>query len=96
MDPSYLTTDIWHGLSVALRFMWLYVFLILGFVTNFLIAHAVIPSLASSHQVSSKVVRLRAMIYIFAFSILALAIAAFLGMLFNLHVVGKVWPRWLI
>lgn len=93
MDPAYFTTDIWHNISTALRLIWLYVFFILGFVTNFLIAHAVIPSLASTHQVSPKIVRLRALVYIFAFSILGVAILTFIAMLLQLDVLTRVWPR---
>ena len=71
MDPAYVTTDIWHDLSTALRFLWLHVALIVGFVTNFLIAHALIPSLASTHQISARILRLRAWTYVLAFSLLA-------------------------
>jgi len=96
MDPAYLTTDIWHDISTALRFLWLYVFLILGFITNFLIAHAVIPSLASSHQLSPKLVKLRALVYLAAFGALGLAVSVFVVMLLNIDVLGRVWPRWWI
>jgi hypothetical protein len=96
MDPAYLTTDIWHDLSIALRFIWLYVFLILGFITNFLIAHAVIPSLASTHQIPQSIVKLRALIYLLAFGALATAVIVFILMLLSLDVMGRVLPRWWI
>ena len=96
MDPAYFTTDIWHDISTGLRFLWLYVLLILGFVTNFLIAHAVIPSLASSGQIPAKLVKLRALIYVMAFGILALAVVIFIVTAFNLGAVHRVWPRWWI
>ncbi|MBI4340066.1 MAG: hypothetical protein HY680_08965 [Chloroflexi bacterium] len=94
MDPSYLTTDMWHDLSTVLRFLWLYVFLILGFVTTFLTAHAIIPSLAASGHLSEKIARLRAFVYLMAFGILAMAVASFLLMFINLDVVVRVWDRW--
>ncbi|MBI4202980.1 MAG: hypothetical protein HY532_07715 [Chloroflexi bacterium] len=94
MDPTYITTEIWQDISTALRLLWLYVFLILGFATNFLIAHALIPSLASTRQIPDKLVKLRALVYLMAFGALGLAILIFVGFLLNLDVLGRVWPRW--
>lgn len=96
MDPAYLTSDIWHDLSTALRFIWLYVFLILGFVTNFLIAHALIPSLASTHHIPQSIVKLRAVVYLLAFGALATAVIVFLLTLLSLDVAARVLPRWWI
>ncbi|MBI2172330.1 MAG: hypothetical protein HYU30_10025 [Chloroflexi bacterium] len=96
MDPAYITTDIWHDLSTALRFIWLYVFLILGFVSNFLIAHAVIPSLASTHQIPERIVKLRALVYLIAFGALAMAVTVFLLTLLSLDVIARILPRWWI
>ena len=96
MDPSFVTTTIWHEISVMLRFLWLYVISIMGFVTLFLIAHAFIPSLASTGQISQKILKLRPILYLMAFGILSGAVLMFIFTLANISWVPKVLDRWWI
>lgn len=96
MDPSFVTTTIWHEISVMLRFLWLYVISIMGFVTFFLVAHAFIPSLASTGQISPRILKLRPILYLMAFGILSGAVLMFILTLANIGWVPKVLDRWWI
>ena len=96
MDPSFVTTEVWHDISVMLRFLWIYLLLIIGFATLFLTAHAVIPSLASSRQVSSKITKLRPILYLMAFGTLLLAILMFVLTFVNAGWIPDVLDRWWI
>ena len=96
MDPPFLTNQIWHDLSTMLRFLWVYVFFIIAVAFNFLIAHAIIPSLVDSGQLPARVARLRPLFYLGALSLLALAAVFLVLTLMNADVLGRVWPRWWI
>ena len=94
MDPSFVDNQIWHGISTMLRLLWVYVLLIIGFAFNFLLAHAVIPSLASAGQLPERFVKLRRFFYLAAFGALGLAAVVFFLTVLNLDVLSKVWDRW--
>ena len=96
MDPAFVSTEIWHGISVLLRFFWVYVLLIVGFVVNLLIAHAFIPSLAASNQLPAQISRLRPLFYLGALSILVGAVAFFILAMGEIGVLGQVLDRWWI
>ena len=96
MDPSFVTTTIWHEISVMLRFLWLYVISIIGFVTLFLVAHAFIPSLASTGQASQRIMKLRPILYLMAFGILSVAVLLFILSVTNTGWVPKILDRWWI
>lgn len=96
MDPAYVTNEIWHGLSVMLRFLWLYLFFIIGVAFNFLIAHAVIPSLVDSGQLPPRIARLRPLFYLGALGLLVLALAFFVLTVINVDVIEEAWGRWWI
>ena len=67
MDPAYLDNEIWHSISVMLRFLWGYVLFALGFAALFLTAHAIIPSLANTGQIPSPIAKMRPFVYVAAF-----------------------------
>ncbi len=96
MEPASVTTEMWHGISVMLRFLWLYVFLILGVAVNFLIAHAVIPSLADSGQLPSRIARLRPLFYLGSLGLLVVAVISLFLAIVNAQVLGQIWGRWWI
>ena len=93
MDPSFVSNPIWHDLSTMLRFLWVYVFFIIGAAFNFLVAHAVLPSLANSGQIPAKIARLRVMFYLSALGSLALALAFLILTFVNTGVLAQVWGR---
>ena len=96
MDPSYVTTEIWHDLSTVLRFFWVYILFIIVFAANFLLAHAIIPSLVSTGHLPQSFNRVRPLIYIGAFGILTVALLFVVLTLLNIGVIGEVWGRWWI
>ena len=96
MEPSYLSTDIWHDLSTLLRLMWVFIFLVVGVAGNFLIAHAIIPSLAASHQLPRWIVRTRPLFYLQALTALALTMAVAVLAILNADIAQRIFPRWWI
>ena len=96
MNPEVITTEHWADISTMLRFLWLYWLFIIGFATNMLLAHALIPSLISSRQLPSSVARIRPLLYMGALGILAIAILFFILTAVNADVVGRLWGRWWI
>jgi hypothetical protein len=96
MDPSYIDNRIWHDLSTLVRLVGVYFIIINGFVVNFLIAHAIIPSLADSRQLSHKLVRLRPLFYLNALGILATALVVLFLVIINASVIGEIFDRWWI
>ncbi len=96
MDPAFVDNELWHGISVMLRFLWAYTFFALSFAALFLTAHAIIPSLVTTGHLPGQAARLRPFIYAAAGGALLIA-AAFLALtLANVSVVGKIWDRYLI
>ena len=79
-----------------LRFLWVYVLLIIAFAFNFLFAHAVIPSLASTGQLPPRVTKLRPLLYMAAFGALGLAAVFMVLTVLQLDILSKVLDRWWI
>ena len=50
MDPEFITNEHWADISTVLRFLWLYWLFIIGFATNMLLAHALIPISSSGGE----------------------------------------------
>ena len=96
MDPAFVTTGIWHDLSIMLRSLWVYVFFIIGFAFNFLLAHAVIPSLVYSGQLPPRFARLWPLFYLSALGSLALALVFIVLTIVKADVVHRVWDRFWI
>ncbi len=96
MDPSFVSNDIWHGISTMLRFLWVYIVFIIGAAFNFLLAHAIIPSLADSGQLPARIAKLRPLFYLGALGSLILALVFIVLTAVNADVLGRVWPRWWI
>ena len=94
MDPEFITTEHWADISTVLRFLWLYWLFIIGFATNMLLAHALIPSLISSGQLPASVGRIRPLLYLSALGILTIAILFFILTAVNADVIGTFWDRW--
>ena len=96
MEPAFVTTEMWHDISGMLRTLWVYVFFIIGFALNLLIAHAIIPSLAGSGQISERIAKLRPVFYLVSAGALVFALAALVLFLFQVNVVVDVFAGWWI
>lgn len=96
MDPAFVDNELWHGISVMLRFLWAYLFFALAFTSLFLTAHAIIPSLVTTGHIPAQAARLRPFIYAAAGGALVIAVILLALTLANANVVGKIWDRYLI
>lgn len=96
MDPAFVTNEIWHNISGMLRFLWVYVFFIIGFALNLLIAHAIIPSLVGSGQIPERIAKLRPVFYLASGGALVFALAALVISMLQVGVVTDVFNRWWI
>ena len=96
MDPAFVTNEIWHDISGMLRILWVYVFFIIGFALNLLIAHAIIPSLAGSGQIPERIAKLRPVFYLASAGALVFALASLVLFLVQVDVVADVFNRWWI
>ena|SRR5438067_1624735 len=63
MDPRILTGDQWIFLNDSLRYLVLFVGLVINTAMSFLLAHAIIPSLVNSGEVPPQTSRFRAILY---------------------------------
>ncbi|MCZ6615063.1 MAG: hypothetical protein O6920_04685 [Chloroflexi bacterium] len=96
MDPEFITNEHWADISTVLRFLWLYWLFIIGFATNMLLAHALIPSLIASGQLPSSMGRVRPLLYLSALGILTIAILFLVLSVVNADVIGRISERWWI
>jgi hypothetical protein len=93
MDPVFIDNDIWHKISTMLRFLWVYMAVIIGFAFNFLVAHAFIPSLAGSGQLPLGIAKLRPVFYMAAAGFLVVAITFFALTVSRVDVITDIWNR---
>ena len=96
MDPEFITTEDWSGISTMLRFLWAYWFFIIGFALTLLVAHAIVPSLVSTRQLPLSVARLNPLLYLGAFGILTMALLFLVLTVTNGDVIADIWDRWWI
>ncbi len=96
MDPSYVSTPIWHGLSITLRLMLVLVGCAFLFAGNMVIAHMVIPSLVTTGHISERFSKLRALFYMGALAGVVGLITTFVVIADVIRVVGDMYPRWWI
>ncbi|HZT09280.1 MAG TPA: hypothetical protein VFC51_19830 [Chloroflexota bacterium] len=97
MDPVILSTDQWLRLSSSLRFLVLFVGLVVNTAISFLFAHAVIPSLVGSGDLPPGAERLRGILYPISAVSAALTIVAFsVSIAGFVAVIMQFYPRFAI
>ena len=96
MDPAFIDNGIWHDLSTMLRFLWVYMALIIGCGFNFLVAHAFIPSLIGTGQLPEQIGRFRRGFYAASAGFLVLALVFFALTVSRADVVADIWDGWWI
>ena len=96
MDPEFITTEHWSGISTMLRFLGAFWFFIIGFALTLLIAHAIVPSLVSTRQLPPSVARLNPLLSLGAFGILAITLLFIILTVINGDVIADFWERWWI
>ena len=96
MDPEYINSDIWRSTGDILTFIWILFFAAVGFGFNFLMAHAIIPSLIGSGHLPARLQKARALFYGGAALALALVVFALNRTFVNAGFIEDFWPRWWI
>lgn len=96
MDPEYINSDIWRSTGDILTFIWILFFAAVGFGFNFLMAHAIIPSLIGSGHLPARLQKARDLFYGGAALALALVVFALNRTFVNAGFIEDFWPRWWI
>lgn len=96
MDPEYINSDIWRSTGDILTFIWILFFAAVGFGFNFLMAHAIIPSLIGSGHLPARLQKARPLFYGGAALALALVVFALNRTFVNAGFIEDFWPRWWI
>ena len=63
IDPKPLASADWQQVTSTLIYLWAFVFFMGGVASNFLIAHALIPSLITTRHISPRLQVLRPVFY---------------------------------
>ena len=96
MDPEYINSDIWRSTGDILTFIWILFFAAVGFGFNFLMAHAIIPSLIGSGHLPAQLDKSRPVFY--GGAVLALGVVAFAlsRLIAKADLIETFWPRFWI
>ena len=93
----YITTADWTNISRFLFPLWGLVLAAFGFAGSMLLAHGVIPSLATTRDLPDpRIAKLRPPLYLAAAAFLALGVFMVVLLVTRIGVVGEVFPRWLV
>lgn len=71
-DPQFLDSEVWAGIGEFLTWLGLFALFVIGSGLNFLLAHAVVPSLVTTGHLPKQVERVRVALY-------GVALVAFVG-----------------
>ena len=63
MDPEFISSSDWQQLANLLHFFWFVLLAAIGFGGNFLMAHAIIPSLLGTGHIPSSLENTRKIFY---------------------------------
>ena len=96
MDPQYITSADWRDLGNLLTFFWLILLFAIGFGFNFLMAHAIIPSLISSGHLPERINKARRVFYGGAVVSLSLVAFAVGRAVVEAQFLSDIWNRWWI
>jgi hypothetical protein len=97
MTPGFVSTTDWIQIAAANNNLLLFVLLIIISAASFVVAHAAVPSLVSSYELSSRVLVARPVLYVFGLVFLLLALVTVNQALTDaIAVVSRLFPRWLI
>jgi hypothetical protein len=96
MDPVYITSEDWRDIGNLLTFIWLILLFAIGFGFNFLMAHAIIPSLIGSGHLPQRLNKARRIFYGGAFGALSLMVFAVGRAIVEAQFIEDIWGRWWI
>ena len=96
MDPDFINSGDWRNIGDFLTFIWLLFFAAVGFGFNFLMAHAIIPSLTGSGHLPERVGKARPIFYGGAMLALGVVVFAISNMVMKASIMEDFWPRFWI
>jgi hypothetical protein len=96
MDPEYINSTDWREIGNLLHFFWFVLIFAIGFGFNFLVAHAVIPSLIGTGHLPQRINSARRVFYAGAFGALALVLFYLSRIVGEAHILKGFWERWWI
>ena len=96
MDPGYINNSDWGAIGGFLTFLWVLFFSAVGFGFNFLMAHAIIPSLIGSGHLPSRLDKSRPVFYGGAVLALGLVVFALTRLVERAGLIENFWPRFWI
>ncbi|HET9016925.1 MAG TPA: hypothetical protein VFN57_15090 [Thermomicrobiaceae bacterium] len=95
MDASVTSALQWTQVTSGLVWFWTFLSCMITFAASLLLAHAAIPSLVSTHQLSRRMLNVRPIFYALAILFLMAAIFSFANIIVHLQVLwnlyGKIW-----
>ncbi len=97
MDPRVMTTDQWILVDHSLRYLVLFVGLVINTAMSFLLAHAIIPSLVNTGEMPAGMTRLRPVLYPISFVSAILFLWSFsIAITGAISVIQAFYPRYAI
>ena len=93
IDPQSLTAADWDQVQTTLVYLWLLWLAVVTMAMSLLVAHAVIPSLATTGHIGPQVERVRPIFYGLAAIAAVIAIFAFIGFVTESEVVRTIYTK---
>ncbi len=93
IDPQSLTSADWDQIQTTLVYLWLLWLSVIAMALSLLVAHAVIPSLATTGHIGPRVERVRPIFYMAAAAAAAIALFAFVGFVTESEVVRTIYTK---
>ena len=90
-DPQFITHADWEAIGALLLPLWMVLGAALGVALSFLTAHGIIPSLAASRDIPSRVAALRLPFYGAALAFLAFGLFSVWMLLDRLYIVSDIF-----
>jgi len=95
MDPQFLYREQWELISRLLPHGAVFVALMVNMAISFLLAHAVLPSLAGTHDIPDDILGLRRVLYpVSAISMLGAAVVLGRAIVMMVELLEYIYPRY--
>jgi len=93
MDPGFITSADWQAVANLLHFFWFILICAIGTGFNFLLAHAIIPSLVGTGHIPQRVDNSRRFFYAGALGSFSLMLFCLFRALSEVRILGEFWGR---
>ena len=95
-DPQFLDSEIWAGIGEFLTWVGLFALFVIASGLNFLLAHAIVPSLVTTGHLPRRVEKVRVVLYLAALGAFGLAVWFFVRMSITGEVISDIYNRFWI